>query len=128
MIERDDETADACLDDETLVVESTELGAGPPVELACVSDARRNELCRSTARDSTGLRACSGGRVLAAFLAGPRGALLAGCAVAELGCGTGLCGVVAARRARRVVLSDADPRALAVARRNCARDRRHMPP
>jgi len=57
--------------------------------------------------DATGLCPYIGGRVLASVLA-RHGAALRGCSVVELGCGVGLYGVIAARHAAHVVLTDGD--------------------
>ena len=55
--------------------------------------------------DATGLCPYIGGRVLASVLA-HHGVALRGCSVVELGCGVGLYGVIAARHAAHVVLTD----------------------
>jgi predicted nicotinamide N-methyase len=58
------------------------------------------------------------GAVLADQLAGPLAATIAGRAVIELGCGLGAPGLVAARGGGRVVLTDVEPDALALADTN----------
>jgi predicted nicotinamide N-methyase len=63
------------------------------------------------------------GVVLAEQLAGALGDGLAGRRVIELGCGLGACGLAAARRGARVVLTDSEPEALALVERNARGNR-----
>ena len=100
---------------------------------ACMRDAKRTfswptvgEITieqGEVAAGSTGAAVWKAGSLLADHLAttlGPR--YFDGKTVVELGCGTGLCGIVAARLgARRVVLTDASEQVLARAPRSLAR-------
>jgi len=61
--------------------------------------------------------------VLAELVAGPLAESLAGRAVIEVGCGLGAPGLAAARVAARVMLTDAEPDALELARRNAQANR-----
>jgi len=63
------------------------------------------------------------GVVLAEQLAGPLAASLAGRVVVELGCGLGPAGLAAARHAARVILTDAEPAALALVEANARANR-----
>jgi predicted nicotinamide N-methyase len=70
--------------------------------------------------DTTGLAAWGLANTLSAYVAEHR-ALVAGKQVLELGCGRGMCGLVAAQcGAVRVVLSDYEPAVLALAQKNVA--------
>ncbi len=72
------------------------------------------------ATDTTGLAAWGLATTLSSYVAGRR-ELVAGKRVLELGCGRGLCGLVAAQcGAARVVLSDYEPAVLALAQKNVA--------
>ncbi len=72
------------------------------------------------ATDTTGLAAWGLATTLSAYVAARR-ELIAGKRVLELGCGRGMCGLVAAQcGATRVVLSDYEPAVLALAQKNVA--------
>ena len=91
-----------------------------PILLKAVCHPEQIDYDEDAGVDRTGCHLWPASTVVVSLLLSYGAAQLRDTSVLELGCGTGFCGLVARRLARRVVLSDRDASARRLARRNSA--------